>query len=160
MCLVLKHRRQWSSNTKSKVAKVDENFIFDKLQTSPACGVFDYRSMLHHSRGENKPAHRRGPVPMTGLLPTRNTLPHTHAQQQHRHRTPFRDIRHVLTTAKFTWHWSVWSDPRKATWTHKRAGAFVFVECHTSSRGKPATGPGRPLKPEGGVCGNRLCGYL
>lgn len=84
----------------------------------------------------------------------------THAQQQHRHRTPFRDIRHVLTTAKFTWHWSVWSDPRKASWTHKRAGAFVFVECHTSSWGKPVTGPGRPLKPEGGVCGNRLCGYL
>lgn len=105
--------------------------------------------MLHYFRGGNKPAHRRGPVPMTGLLPTRNTLPHTHAQQQHRHRTPFRDIRHVLTTAKFTWHWSVWSDPRKATETHKRAGAFVFVECHTSSRGKPVTGPWRPLKLRG-----------
>lgn len=116
--------------------------------------------MLHHFRGGNTPAHRRGPVTMTGLLPTHNTSPHTHVQQQHRHRTPFGHIRHVLTTAKFTWHWSVWSDPRKATRTHKRAGAFVFVECHTSSRGKPVTGPGRPLKPEGGVCGNRLCGYL
>lgn len=38
------------------------------------------------------------------------------------------------------------SDPRKAKWTRERAGAFVFVECHTSSRGKPITGPGRPLK--------------
>lgn len=122
--------------------------------------VFDYRSVLHHFRGGNTHAHRRGPIAMTGLLPTRNTLPLTHAQQQHRHRTPFRDIKHILTTAKFTWHWSVWSDPRKAARTHKRAGTFVFVECHTSSRGKRVTGPGRPLKPEGGVCGNRLCGYL
>lgn len=55
-------------------------------------------------------------------------------------------MRPVLTTAKLTWHWSDWSDPRKAKQTHERAGAFVFVECHTSSRGKPITGPGRPLK--------------
>lgn len=109
--------------------------------------------MLHHFRGENTPGHRRGPVTVTGLLPTRNTLPHTRAQQQHRHHTSFRDIRPVLTTAKFTWHWSVRGDPRKATRTHKRAGAFVFVECHTSSWGKPVTGPERPLKPREGCVG-------
>lgn len=80
-------------------------------------------------------------------LPTLNALLHTYTQQ-HRHHTHthFRDMGPILTTAELTWRWSDWSDPRKAKRTHERAGAFVFVECHTSSRGKPITGPGRPLK--------------
>lgn len=53
------------------------SFIFYKL-ASTACGIFDYRSVLHHFRGGNTPAHRQGPMTMTGLLHTRNTLPHTH----------------------------------------------------------------------------------
>lgn len=52
----------------------------------------------------------------------------------------------TLTTTKLLWHWSDLSGPRKAKQTHERAGAFVFVECHTSSRGKPITGAGRSLK--------------
>eukprot|EP00064_Thunnus_orientalis_P001283 superscaffoldBa00000086_g1285 len=68
---------------------------------------------------------------------------HTDSTTPH---TLFRDMGPILTTAKLTWHGSDWSDPRKAKRTHERAGAFVFVECHTSSRGKPITGPGRPLK--------------
>lgn len=66
-----------------------------------------------------------------------------------RHRathTLLRDMGPALTTAKLTWHSLDWSDPRKAKQTHKRVGAFVFVECQTSSRGRPITGPGRPLK--------------
>lgn len=80
-------------------------------------------------------------------LPMLNALLHTYTQQ-HRHHTHthFRDMGPILTTAELTWHWSDWSDPRKAKRTHESAGAFVFVECHTSSRGKPITGPGRPLK--------------
>lgn len=39
---------------------------------------------LDHFRGGNTPAHRGGPVTMTGLLPTRKTLPHTHT---HTHTT-------------------------------------------------------------------------
>ncbi len=93
-----------------------------------------------------------GPRDVTSYLHTLNTLPHAYTQQHRQHTTPhhthtvFRDMGPVLTAAKLTWHWSDWSDPRKAKRTHERAGAFVFVECHTSSRGKPITGPGRPLK--------------
>jgi len=76
---------------------------------------------------------------------------HTYGQHTVQHKyththTLLRDMGPVLTTANLTWHWSDWRDPRKAKQTHERAGAFVFVECHTSSRGKPITGPGRPLK--------------
>lgn len=90
----------------------------------------------------------------------------------HTPHTLFRDMGPVLTTAKLTWHWSDWSDPRKAKWTRERAGAFVFVECHTSSRGKPVTGPGRPLKLWEGCVGiasvatsdvnsnNQIAGYF
>lgn len=98
-------------------------------------------------QGGNKHTYRHtdSTHPQTGpcYQPTLNTLLHTATQTPH---TLFRDMRPVLTTAKLTWHWSDWSDPRKAKRTHERAGAFVFVECHTSSRGKPVTGPGRPLK--------------
>lgn len=52
----------------------------------------------------------------------------------------------ILTSGELTWHRPDRSDPRKAKWTRERAGAFVFVECHTPSRGKPVTGPGRALK--------------
>lgn len=89
------------------------------------------------------------PVTVTSYPHTLNTLSHAYTQTAHRTthtRTLFRDMGPILTTAKLTWHWSDWSDPRKAKRTHESAGAFVFVECHTSSRGKPITGPGRPLK--------------
>ena len=70
---------------------------------------------------------------------------HITTQTTHTHAL-FRDMGPVLTTAKLTWRWSNRSVPRKAKRTRERAGAFVFVECHTSSRGEPVTGPGRPLK--------------
>lgn len=59
----------------------------------------------------------------------------------------------VLTSGELTWHWSDRRGPRKAKWTRERAGAFVFVECHTPSRGKPVTGPGRALKLGEGCVG-------
>lgn len=59
----------------------------------------------------------------------------------------------ALKTTKLPWHWLDWSDPRKAKQTHERAGAFVFVECHTSSRGKPITGRRRSLKLRLGCVG-------
>lgn len=56
------------------------------------------------------------------------------------------DMGPSLTGGELTWHQPDRSDPRKAKWTRERAGAFVFVECHTPSRRKPVTGPGRALK--------------
>lgn len=140
-------------------------------------GVFDYGHALHHFKVEiNTHTHtqtaltrRQDLVTATSYLPTLNVVPHGYTQTPH---TLFRDMGPILTTAKLTWHWSDWSDPRKAKWTHERAGAFVFVECHTSSRGKPVTGPGRPLKLWEGCVGiasvatsdvnsnNQIAGYF
>lgn len=84
-------------------------------------------------------------------------IEHTHTL--YTSHTLFIDMGPILTRVKLTWHWAGWGNPRKAKWTHERAEAFVFAECHTSSCGKPITGPGRHLKL-GRVCGDRICGYL
>lgn len=86
-----------------------------------------------------------------------DTHTHTHVLKKYNHTHSHRQHRVPHTHSSEIWgpfwqppSWlgigSDQTDPRKAKQTHESAGAFVFVECHTSSRGKPITGPGRALK--------------
>lgn len=116
--------------------------------------------MSHHFRGENTAKHRRGPVTRTGLLPTRSTLPHTHAQQQHRHHTPFtrykpRSDNHQVYLALVSLKQSKKSKavPQEG-WGFCVCGVSHFITGETRNR------PGKAFEARGGVCGNRLCGYL
>lgn len=137
----------WSSHTKSFSCKGELELYF--WQTSK----FDRAVFLSTGECYINSEVKTQPNTDWALWLGQAFSPHVAHYRTHAHNNntdttrPSWDISHVLTTTKFTWHWSVWSSPRKANRSHKRAGAFVFVECHTSSRGKPVTGPGRPLKP-------------
>ena len=156
-CLMLRWKEDKNNNiTKSFVSGdlYTEGFWQTGYSHRQPGGGFDYGRTWHHSQVETNthiPTHRQRltrrqrPCDSWRAIYIRST--HYHADNTHTHTlTLFRDMGPVLTTAKLTWRWSDRSVPRKAKRTRERAGAFVFVECHTSSRGEPVTGPGRPLK--------------
>lgn len=114
-----------------------KKFFFRKPSNFRQAGDgFHYGRTLRHSKVESHTDSCDESSTHTRHTPTSTT---------HTTHTLIGDMGPVFF-AKLTWHRMDRSDPRKAKQTHKRAGAFVFVECHTSSGGKPVTGPGRPLK--------------
>lgn len=90
--------------------------------------------------------------------PTKYRLHHPrqprHAQTLTHTRSWIRGVHSDNRQAGLASRWSRCSKKSRAA--HERAGAFVFVDCHTSSRGKAITGPGRALKLEEGVWGQPL----
>lgn len=112
---------------------------------------------LHHFKVEintRTHTHRQGHVTETSYQATLDALARTYA------RTLFRDMGPVLTTAKPTWHWSEPErskkskvDPREG-WGFCVCGVSHFITRETYNR------PRKTFEAMGGVCGNRLCGYL
>lgn len=127
-------------------------------------GGFDYGRTLHHievetnTRTHTQTALTRRQGPVTSYLHTLNTLPHTYTRAPHRHtlqRYGARfDNRQVdLALVGLEWSKKSKADPREG-WGFCVCGVSHFITRETHNR------PRKTFEAMGGVCGNRLCGYL
>lgn len=141
-----------SRNKRKKVTSWNLVLLFKfKTPTDIHHGGFENWCQWHHLEVETHRTHKQTGLRGRDKLSTHTphvttcihctTHTHTHSLSLSLQRYGARSDNRQVDLA-----WSNWRDPKKAKQTHERAGAFVFVECHTSSRGKPITGPGRSLK--------------
>lgn len=131
-------------------------------------GGFDYGCTLHHFKVEiNTHTHtqtaltrRPGLVTATSYLPTLNALPHaythsdtdtTHTLQRYGARFDNRQV--DLALVRLEWSKKSKVDPREG-WGFCVCGVSHFITRETRNR------PRKTFEAMGGVCGNRLCGYL